>query len=164
MEIFDQLGIKPLLLVAQIVNFLVLLFLLNKFLYKPLLKMLQVRKDRIAESLKNAEEIEKRLEKIVNERERAMEETAAEVRSLIDDANKTAVKVVAQAHEKADDDAKKLILRAQQTMKLEKDKLQQEIRDELATLVILGLQKVTGKMLSAKDQKELIKQSLKGLK
>jgi len=61
MEIFNQFGINPLLLLAQVVNFAVLLFILKRFLYKPILKVLEERKKRIEESLKNAEEIEKRL-------------------------------------------------------------------------------------------------------
>lgn len=164
MEIIDQLGVKPVLLVAQIVNFLILVYLLNRFLYKPLLKVLLIRKEKIAESLKNAEEIEKKLEKIAKEREQSLQETALEVRSMLDDANKTAAKIVTEAHEKADDSAKKLIQRAEETIGLERGKLQQEIRNELAVLVIAGLQKVTGKVLSAKDQKELIQKSLKDLK
>lgn len=160
MEILEQFGLKPELLFAQIVNFLILLFILNRFLYKPLLKVLDVRRQKIAESLKNAEDIEKRLEKISKEQEEALEKTAKEVKSMMDDASKTASAIVVEARQKAAEDAKRIISRTESQIKLEGDKMRQEIREELATLVVIGIQKVTGKVLTEKDQKALIEKSL----
>ena len=62
MDILNQFGISPVLLTAQVVNFLVLLFILKKLLYGPLLKVLAERRKKIEDSLKNAEEIELRLQ------------------------------------------------------------------------------------------------------
>jgi len=60
METLSSLGIDLKILLAQLVNFGILIFLLSKFLYKPVLKMLDQRKKKIAESIKKAEEIEKK--------------------------------------------------------------------------------------------------------
>jgi F-type H+-transporting ATPase subunit b len=61
MDILHEFGVQPILLLAQIVNFAILFFLLRKFLYGPLLKILEQRRNTIKESLKNAEKIEKQL-------------------------------------------------------------------------------------------------------
>ena len=63
MEILKNFGIQPTLLLAQIVNFTIILFVLKKFFYKPITKVLEERKRRIEESLKNADEIEAKLQK-----------------------------------------------------------------------------------------------------
>lgn len=164
MEIIDQFGIQPILLAAQVVNFLILLYLLKRFLYKPVLRMLEQRKKVIEESLKNAAEIEDRLEKTTLLREKRLNEAASEAREIINEATKASGEIVALAHQKAAVEAEKFLENTRKSMVLEKEQLQQEIRSELASLVVLGLQKVTGKVISEKDQKQLIEQSLKGLK
>lgn len=163
MEILDQFGINVFLLGAQIVNFLILLFLLNKFLYKPLLKVLDVRKQKIADSLKNAEDIERRLEKINDDREKELKKAAEEAREVLKDANQAASIILAEAHQKAEASGQNLMKKAEEAIGLEREKLKQEIRAELAELVVIGLQQVTGKVLTAADQKDLIDKSLKTL-
>ncbi|MBI2593944.1 F0F1 ATP synthase subunit B, partial [Candidatus Daviesbacteria bacterium] len=71
-KILSDFGVQPVLLLAQIVNFLVLLWILNKLLYKPVLKVLEERKAKIEKGLKNAEEIEKRLAQTAEEEEKAI--------------------------------------------------------------------------------------------
>lgn len=161
---FDQFGLNPLLFAAQIVNFLVLLWLLKRFLYKPLLKVLDERKKVITTSLQNAQEIEERLNKITSEREKRLNEASQEAKSIINDATKSSQEIIAAAHEKASSDIQKMIEKSQATMKLERDQMHDEIKNELASLVISSLEAVTGKVLSEKDQKELVEKSLKGIK
>ena len=72
MDILNQFGVQPILLAAQVVNFLILLFILKKFLYGPILKVLDSRKKTIEQSLKNAEEIERRLLETTEEKEKVM--------------------------------------------------------------------------------------------
>ena len=69
MDILSQFGVKPILLAAQVVNFLILLFILKKFLYGPILKVLSERRKKIEDSLKNVEEIEKRYNEMKEIRE-----------------------------------------------------------------------------------------------
>ncbi len=164
MDILNNFGVQPVLLVAQIVNFLVLLFLLKKFMYGPLVKVLQQRKQTIAESLKNAEEIEKRLEQTTLEQEKRLEKAAKEARQIVDDATSNADQIIAAAHEKARADTEKFMVQAQQSVTQEREKVYSDMRAELSHLVILGFEKIAGKALSEKDQKELVEKSLKELK
>src|SRR3989338_11698691 len=88
MEILNQFGVNPILLLAQVVNFLILLLILKKFLYKPILKVLEERKKKIEESLKNTEEIEKKLQETNEKIDRMMVKTADEIQKMQDEAKK----------------------------------------------------------------------------
>lgn len=163
MEILSDFGVKPILLIAQIVNFVILLWILKRFLYKPLLKVLEERKIKIADSLKNAEEIEARLQKIGEDREKELTKAAKEAQEIIDEAAKNAQGLIAEAHSKAAAEADRVLVKSHEQLKLEKEKLQSEMRAELSGLVAAGLEKVTGKVLSKSDQKGLIDKSLESV-
>lgn len=163
MDFLEDFGVKPVLLIAQVVNFLILLFILKRFLYKPILKVLEERKKKIAESLKNASEIEKKLEQITEDREKKLQKAAKEAEEIIKEATENADKIITQAHEKAGKDIEKILAKTENEMELEREKLKQEIRAELAHLVELGLKKVSGKVITQKEHKELVEKSVKDL-
>lgn len=161
MEIFEQFGVQPVLLAAQAVNFLVLLFILKKFLYGPVLRVLDERKKRIAQSLKEAEEIEKKLAKTEEDRQKTLQKALDEAQRLIDDATKSANQIVGEARGKAVKDMEEIMKKGQEAVRLEKEKMRQEIRQELGELVAISLEKVVKKSLNLKDQKRLIQETLK---
>lgn len=164
MDILNQFGVKPILLFAQIVNFILLLYILKRLLYKPLLKVLEERKSKIAESLKNAEQIELKLAEIEKSRDKKLEAAAKESKKMIDEAMASANQIIAESHEKALEQTKQMIAKSEEQMALERDKMHQEIRSEIADLVALGLQKVAGKVLTSKDKEELAKSALRDFK
>ena len=104
MEILKNFGIQPILLLAQIVNFTIILFVLKKFFYRPITKVLEDRKKRIEESLKNADEIEARLKKTEGKTAQILEEARAQAQNIIATTNSEAEKI----YEKASADARKL--------------------------------------------------------
>lgn len=161
MDILTNFGVQPILLIAQVVNFLLLLFILKRFLYKPILKVLEERKQKIAESLKNAEEIDKKLEQITLEREERLKKASKEAESLLQEATKTAEKIVAEAHQKAALDNQRMMEKTQTQIQLEKAKLQQEMHAELVDLVAKALVKVTGEVTDEKSHKKMVERSLK---
>lgn len=146
---------------AQAVNFLVLLFILKKFLYGPVLRVLDERKKRIAQSLKEAEEIEKKLAKTEEDRQKTLQKALDEAQRLIDDATKSANQIVGEARGKAVKDMEEIMKKGQEAVRLEKEKMRQEIRQELGELVAISLEKVVKKSLNLKDQKRLIQETLK---
>src|SRR4030067_222054 len=64
MEVLEDFGVEPILLLAQVVNFVILLYILKRFLYKPILKVLEERKKRIETSVKQSEDIQKRFDEM----------------------------------------------------------------------------------------------------
>lgn len=163
MEILNQFGINPILLAAQVVNFLILLFILKRFLYKPILKVLEQRKLRIEESLKNAEEIEKRLLQTIEEEERRIQKASLESEKIIKEAQTAAAQIIDEGKVRAEQLSQRILQEGEKQLQLEKEKLQQEVRGDLADVLSLALQKVTGKIFDKKDQRELIEQTVKHL-
>lgn len=163
METLNQFGIQPVLLAAQVVNFLVLLIVLNTFLYQPILKVLKERQKRIAQSLKDAQEIEQRLQQTEEDKEKVLEDALREAQRIIDEATQAGKQIITEARIEASAGMDKILEQGRESIRLEKAKMQQEIREELADLVVLGIEKVAGKVLNRKDQKEIVERSIKDL-
>lgn len=151
------------LLAAQVVNFLVLLWILKRLLYKPLLKVLEERKERIAQSLKDAEEIERQLKQTGEDRDKALEKVSLEARKIVAEATKSADLIIQQAHTKTQKDIDEMLKKGQDSIKLEREKMHQELREELAEIVVSALEKVTGKILTRPEQKKMVEDSVKRL-
>lgn len=163
MEILNQFGINPLLLAAQVVNFLILLFILKKFMYKPILKVLDERKEKIAASLKNAEEIEKRLLETDEKIDKMMVKATSDIQKMMDESKKEAALLKEELTASAQKNAEEIILKGQETVKSEGEKMRQEIMVGVAQIVAKGMEKVTGKVLTKKDQQQLIEKEIKNL-
>lgn len=161
MNIFSNFGIQPILLLAQIVNFLVLLYILKRFLYGPILKVLDERKKRVTQSLKDAEEIERSLQKTQEESDKKFNQATLEARKIIEEATKDANTLLSDARAKATEAAQEIMEKSSQSIEFQKEKMMKEVRVEVADLVAMSLQKVTGKVLNSQDQKDLIESSLK---
>lgn len=163
MNILDQFGVQPVLLAAQVVNFLILLFILKKFLYKPILKVLDERKKKIEESLKNAEEIEAKLAKTEVESEKILQKALASGQKILDETNQTAAQIMEEANKtaqqmlaKAADDGKKIVA-------MQKQELEVQIRESVGTMIAAVMQKVTSKKITKADQVSIIEKEVKNL-
>ena len=162
-KILAEFGVQPVLLAAQVVNFLILLFLLKKFLYGPILKILQKRKDTIAQSLKNAEEIEKRLNELSEEEQKKILQAVEKGERIIKEATETSVQIIEEGKRKYEDLIERALLDAKNVAQVEQTKMIQEVRENLADIVSLALEKITGKVLTEKDKKEIIEKEVKNL-
>ncbi|MDD3887803.1 MAG: F0F1 ATP synthase subunit B [Patescibacteria group bacterium] len=161
MEVFTQLGIKPLLLVAQIINFLILMFLLKRFLYKPILKMLDDRKKKIEESMQQAKDIEQQLQNAEKMKLEKQEDAKKQASKILDQAKKDAEMIRKDILTKSDDDAKRVIKKATDEMKGEKEKLLSDVKKQAADLTMLATQTVLKKGLDEQKQRELIGEAIK---
>lgn len=155
MDILDQFGIQPTLLLAQIVNFLIILFLLKKFFYKPIIKLLEDRKRRIEESLKNAEAIEVRLQETEAKSTQIIEEARRNSQELISESKKEADRILAQAAIEARKNAEQTILDAQTQINLQKEAMKKELEGETLSLVVAIVHKVLGRTITYKEKQAL---------
>ncbi len=163
-KILAEFGVQPVLLAAQVVNFLILLFILKKFLYKPILKVLETRKDRIAQSLKQAEEIEKRLREIGELQELEIQKATKVGLKIIEDSTASANQLYEDTKIKAQALSERVAKDLQLQFQMEKQKFEGSMREEVAELIFTVIQKVTGKILTKEDQKRIAQESLKILK
>ncbi len=163
MEILNQFGINPILLAAQVVNFLILLFILKKFLYKPILRVLEERKEKIEDSLKNAEEIEKKLQATEEQSEKIIAKTLQQAQKILDETRKAAAQMLEGAKETSAEIISDANVKASEIVKIRQGILEQQIREHLGDLMILAFEKITGKRLTEKDQKEVVEKEIKNL-
>jgi len=161
MDILAKLGIDPAVMIAQAVNFFVLLGLLSFFVYRPITKALDERKKRVAEADKNAEKIEAQLEKAekqtAEELATAQQKASEIISAAKDSAKETEEQLVAEAQQKVEkivDDGRAQIVR-------ESDEASAKIQGEVAKIVTLATEKLLGRELKAKDQAEIVKEAAK---
>lgn len=138
-------------------NFLVLLVILNKFAYKPVIKMLDERKKSVEDSLNQAEKAQQEAERIQKEYQAQMAAAKQEAQEIIEKANKMGDQVKAEIVTKAQDQANKTIQQAQEEIARAKNQAVAELRDEVANLTILAAGKVLGRAISVEDHEKMIK-------
>ncbi|MAG45018.1 ATP synthase F0 subunit B [bacterium] len=163
MELLGKLGINWTLLLAQIINFLVLFFLLKKFLYKPILGIIEKRQKKIKKGLENAEKAEHDLARASARAEKIIIKANKESQDIIRKSEKQAEqvnnKMIAQAEEKISD----LQLRAKDEISQAKEQMLEQARDELADLVVLATERVLEEKIDGKKDKMLVERALIGV-
>lgn len=164
MDFLSGFGVSGILLIAQVFNFLILLWILKKVLYKPMINLLESRRQKIADSIKNAEEIEKRLAKTEAEKQKQIEQAIIEGKQIIADALLSAGEIISQAHLKAEQDIARMIEDAKGSLEAERQKLYQQVRSEIGQVVIATMTKVVPKILTKQDQQKITEQAIAELK
>ena len=153
--------LDPGLFVWTILTFLLLVFVLAKFAWKPLLKMLQDREDMIRSSLEDAEKAKSELERLNEESEAIMAKARSEAQSILADGKAAAEKVKDGIIAKSKEQASKIREDAGNQIQVEKDKAISEIKEEVVNLTLSVAEKLIQKNLSDADNKSLIEESLK---
>lgn len=159
----EQLGIQPIQLVTQIINFVVLVFLLKKFLYKPILKMLDERKKKIEEGLHSAQEMKKELAQNQEKQEELLKLAREEGRSIVDEARKTAKKVGEDIVEEAKKESAAVVVKGKQEVEAQKKQLEKSIQEDTVTVASAIVEKLIGSIMTEKEQKHLIDKRIKEL-
>jgi F-type H+-transporting ATPase subunit b len=153
--------LDPGLFVWTILTFLLLVFILAKFAWKPLLKMLQDREDMVRSSLEDAEKAKSELERLNEESEAIMAKARSEAQSILADGKVAAEKVKDDIIAKSKEQANKIREDAGNQIQVEKDKAISEIKKEVVNLTLSVAEKLIQKNLSDADNKSLIEESLK---
>ncbi len=162
-KIFTDFGVQPVLIAAQIVNFIILLLILKRFLYKPLFKVIEERRKVVSESLSNSEKIELRLQSVEDESAQKLSVVTEEAQKILDAATRNADEIIQQAHQRAQIDIELMLETAKHNLTQERKRIEREMRDEFAKLVIFGIEKTAGKVLEQSDHQKIIDQQLNDL-
>lgn len=160
MDFLKDFGVEPLLLLAQMVNFAILLFILKRFLYKPILKVLEERKNKIATSMKQSEQIQKKFEELDVKQQEILDNARNESAQIIDGAKSEAKTLANQIQIEASNQTQLSLKRAQETLALEKQKMISEAKREIVSVVTSATQKVIGKMMTKKDNDRLVTEAV----
>ncbi|RJR14643.1 ATP synthase F0 subunit B [Candidatus Microgenomates bacterium] len=157
----DQLGIQPVLLLTQIVNFLIILFVLTKFLYKPILKVLDERKSKIAEGLKLTEEQEQKEAVSQEKRAKILKEAHDESRAILAQAKKDGQALKDEAVAKGKQELETLRVRLEKDMETRLAKSEKELTAQTVDVAAEMVRSILGDVLTSADQHKLIKNQLK---
>jgi F-type H+-transporting ATPase subunit b len=148
---------------AQVISFCIVTFLLYRFAYKPVLTMLAERRERIAESLANAEKIKQELARTEAARQEVLSKANEQMNKLVEDARVAANRVREQETQKAIAAAEQIIAKAREAGSAEQARMMAELRREVGRLVVQTTAAVTGKILTPEDQKRLAEETTRQL-
>lgn len=162
-SILTRFGWHPQLFLSQLIVFVLVAFLLNKFAYKPILAILEERKQRIAESLQNAEKIQTELAKTEEARKEILTQANTQANQLIQEARDLAAKVRDAESQKAIATAEEIIRKAREASQADHARMLAELKREVGRLVVQTTAAVVGKILTDADQKRLVEETEKEL-
>jgi len=161
MEGIGSLGLNVSTLIAQVVNVAILFGLLYLVAYKPIMRMLDERSNKIKESMDNTEHIKQQAERAEEEASKRIEEAAKEGQEAIARAMRTGDEVRQEAQQKAKSEGEALIARAKSEIQRERDEAIDQLRGEFADITIQAAGKVIDRTLDRKAHQDIIDKVLK---
>ena len=151
----------PGLFIWTIVTFLVLLGLLAKFAWRPLLQALESRQERIRKSLEDAERARQELERLQQDSAKMMQQARMEAESIVTQTRVDAERLREELKQKAKDEADNILRNAQQQIQLQTRQAIQQIRREVADIAVLLASKLLERNIAKEDNARLIDDTLK---
>jgi F-type H+-transporting ATPase subunit b len=150
-----QFGVDWPHLISQIISFGIVAFLLHRFAYKPILGVLEERRQRIADGLANADKMKQELAKAQAKAQEIINQASDNAAKLIEEARAAAARVQEQETQKAITAAKDIVEKARQATEAEHARMLTELKREVGRLVVATTSRVTGKILTPDDQHRL---------
>ncbi len=163
-ELLSKLGIDWRLLIAQIINFCILLFILYRFLYKPVIAFLERRRATIEKSLEDAKKIEEAVARAAADGEAKIMAARKEAGRILEEANARAEALREEKLLLTRKDVDKLIEQGKTQLSEEREAVLREIRNEAAELVAGAVAAVLKDVPHEKIDKTLVQEALKKVK
>ena len=151
----------PGLFIWTILTFLVLLGLLRKFAWRPLLTALESRQEMIRQSLDDAEQAKKDLEQVQYESAAIVNKARVQADAIISDTRSDAAKLRDELRQKAQAEAQSIVQNAERQIRLERDRALAQIRQEAVDLSVMIASKLIRRNLTKADNEALIDEALK---
>jgi len=146
---------------AQVASFCIVCLVLYRFAYRPVLKMLEARRQQIALGLANAEQIKAELARTQAQRQEVMAQAMAQANTLIEEGRAAAARVREQLTRTAIVAAEQITIKAHEAAAQEHDRMLAELKREVGRLVVRATATVTGKILTPEDQRRLAEETAK---
>ncbi len=137
-----QFGLKGDIFVAQLVNFIIVLVVLWRFAYKPIVRMLDERSERIEKSVKQAEQIEKRVDAIEKEREEILNVARTEAQGIAQKAHEQVEERREEMVEAAKREVERVIGKGKQKLAEEKESMLRDLRKDVIDIAALAAEKI----------------------
>ncbi len=160
MEALGTLGLNGMAFISQVVNFLLIMLLLTSLLYKPVQKALIERQERIAQGLRDAERAREMADEAEQEKENILFAARDESQQLRAQAVREAETAGQEIRARAEAEASTIRQRAQQEAEEQKAAILIEAQKDIATLAMLGAERILGRELQNQDEQEQLIASL----
>ena len=157
----ETLGIKWPELVAQTISFSIVLFVLWKLAYKPIFSMLEARRQKIADSIANADKIKAELASTEAARQKILADAGQQSNKLIEEARAAAARIGETETQKAIAAAEQIVVKAREAAAQDHARMLAELKREVGRLVVQTTATVTGKILTPEDQRRLSEETQK---
>lgn len=148
------------LIIAQLVNFAIVLFVLYKFAYGPIMKMMDERTKKIDKGLKDAEDSHKKLQEIAEKEKAVLVEARKQAQEIVAKAEAAASKAKDEIADQAKQQAQKILDEATKKIELEKNQMLSEVKTQVAELVVAATGKVIDEKIDEGKDKELIRKTI----
>ncbi len=163
-DLLSSLGIDVRLLVIQAIAFLVLLWVLTKFVYPVLSGMLEKREAAIREGIEAAQKAEQQAAKANDQAEALLSDARKQAKAVIASAKEEAASIAEAANENAAKQTERMLKKAEGEIEKEIDNARKLLRDETISLVALATEKVVGDAMTDGVDKKVIASALKDAK
>ncbi len=147
--------------IAQCISFAIVAFLLHRFAYKPILKVLEDRRQRIAQGLADAEKSKAELARAEAQRQEILAQANTQANKLIEEARAAAARVQEQETQKAIASAEQIVAKAREAAAQDHARMLSDLKKEVGRLVVQTTATVTGKVLTPEDQKRIAEETAK---
>jgi F-type H+-transporting ATPase subunit b len=156
----EALGIQWSNLIFQIIAFLILIWVLNKYAFGPVIRMLDARAERIRESMATAERIEQNMAETQRQNQAILDEARREAQTIISRARESGDELLNRAREEASTQRDREMERARQQIRAETEQAKEELRQEVADLALLAAGRIVRQELDPAKHTQLIRQTL----
>jgi F-type H+-transporting ATPase subunit b len=152
--------VVPGLMVWTIITFLIVLFVLRRYAFGPIQRLIDQRRDRIREALDEADKARTEARELRELTAKEREQAKLDREQILDDARRQSQRLVEQARERADADLKEMLEKNREELAAENTRLREQIRRDVVELTLFAAEKVTGKVLDEDDQRRLIEETI----
>jgi len=159
----ETFGWDPRLFFSQVISFIIVAYLLKRFAYKPILGVLQQRREQIAQAHLNAEKIKQQLAEAEQRHAEILAKANGEAQKMIEEARASASHLADRKQQEAIAVAEQILAKAREASAIEHERTMTQLKRELGRLVVETTAKVTGKVLTPDDQRRLQEEAARTL-
>ncbi len=163
-QLLKSFGIEWKILIWQVINFVVVFFILSRFLYKPLKKAIHDREKKISASLHTADQLKKKSKEMEDEFNQKMADQRKEIEDMHGKARAANEKLKAELRSQAEEESKRMITEAKTRAEEEKREIMISLESEVKKLAIALAGKILEKEIDGEKEKELMKEAIEALK
>lgn len=156
----EALGIQWANLIFQIIAFIILIWLLNKYAFGPVIRTLDARAERIRESMSTAEQIERDMAETQRRNQEILDEARREAQGIVTRSREAGEELLTRAREEATLQRERELERARQQIRAETEQAKDELRREVANLAVTAASRIVRQELDPAKHVQLIEQTL----